>query len=287
MAKIAWLGAGMMGSGFVEALRRRGDEVVVWNRTAPKAKALQAFGATFAPTPRDAAQGVDRVHIILRDDATVDSILDQLEGALAPHTIVIDHTTVAPRPTAARYDRCERAGIPFLHAPVFMSPEGCRQSAGLMLCSGPAERFARVEPELKKMTGELWYAGERVDKAAAFKLFGNQLLFFVIAGLSDVYTLARSVGISAPEAHELFAHFKPNAAIDVRGGAMARGDFTAAFELVMARKDAQLMMDTATAGDEQLAFLPAIAERFDELIAAGYGDKDFGIIARQAVAQPA
>ena len=43
MAKIAWFGAGMMGSGFVEALRRRGDEVTVWNRTLEKARALERF----------------------------------------------------------------------------------------------------------------------------------------------------------------------------------------------------------------------------------------------------
>jgi 3-hydroxyisobutyrate dehydrogenase len=279
MAKIAWYGAGMMGSGFVEALRRRGDEVTVWNRTPEKARALERFGARACEDPREAARGAEVIHIILSDDAAVDALLDRLDGAVERGTIVVDHTTVAPRPTTARFEVCAQRGIEFLHAPVFMSPQACRDSTGLMMCSGPAQRFERVEPELKKMTGAVWYLGERGDKAAALKLVGNQMLFFITAGLADGYALGRSVGLSPAETYELFAHFKPGGAIDARGKNMAEGNFKATFELTMARKDARLMLETAQAGGVPLAVLPAIAQRFDEMIAAGHGKDDMGVLA--------
>jgi 3-hydroxyisobutyrate dehydrogenase len=284
MAKIGWLGAGMMGAGFVEALRRRGDEVTVWNRTPQKARELERFGACAVEDPREAVRGVDRIHSILSDDASVDALFERLDGAIAAGTPFVDHTTVAPRPTAARFGRCAQRGIEFLHAPVFMGPQSCRESTGLMLCSGPRERLLRVEPELKKMTGTLWYVGERSDKAAALKLFGNEMLISIVAALADGYAMMRAAGIGPQEAHELFSHFKPVGAIDIRGKTMAEGKFKPpAFELKMARKDVRLMLETAASGDAALHFLPAIALRMDELLAAGHGDEDMGVLAIESI----
>jgi 3-hydroxyisobutyrate dehydrogenase len=271
----------MMGSGFVEALRRRGDEVTVWNRTPQKARALERFGAVAVEDPLQAVRGADRVHMILSDDASVDGLLERIAGAIQARTPVIDHTTVAPQPTAARAARCAERGIEFLHAPVFMSPQACRDGTGLMMAAGPQPRFERVESELKKMTGNLWFVGERADKAAAYKLFGNEMLFAITAGLADGFALMRGVGIEPSEAHELFAHFKPGGMIDIRGKAMAEGRYSpAAFELTMARKDARLMLDTAAHTGIALRVVPAVAARMDELIAAGHGAEDMGALAR-------
>jgi 3-hydroxyisobutyrate dehydrogenase len=282
--KIAWFGAGMMGSGFVEALRRRGDEVRVWNRTPAKAKALEQFGALAVEQPRAALEGVERVHIILSDDAAVDGLLAQIADAIPKGVPVIDHTTVAPQPTVSRFQWCAERSIEFLHAPVFMGPQSCRDGTGLMMCAGPRARFERVENELRKMTGELWYVGERVDKAAALKLFGNSMLLTIVAGLADGYRMMRAVDIPPPEAFELFTHFKPGGAIEMRGKKMAAGEFAPpSFELTMARKDARLMLETALEGGMPLHLLPAIAGWMDEAIAAGHGQQDMGVLAIDAL----
>jgi 3-hydroxyisobutyrate dehydrogenase len=276
----------MMGSGFVEAMRRRGDEVNVWNRTLEKAKALERFGARAFEDPAEAVRGVDRIHLMLGDDASVDGVLTRIEGALAPQIFVIDHTTVSPAGTAARYARMDGRGIPFLHAPVFMSPQACRDATGLMLCSAPRERFERVEGELKKMTGELWYLGEPVEKAAGFKLLGNMMLFFVVSGFHDVYATAKAMGIAPTDAHTLFSHFRLNAAIEMRGAAMARGQFTPpSFELAMARKDMRLMLEAAERGGSRLEVLPAMAAQFDRALAEGHGHEDVGVIAADVITE--
>ena len=110
--------------------------------------------------------------------------------------------------------------------------EGARESQGMMLCSGPREVFARVEPALAAMTGTLKYLGERPDLAAANKLFGNAMILTICAGLSDVYRMARALDIEPADAHALFSTFKPGNTIDVRGAKMARGDFSPSFESV-------------------------------------------------------
>ena len=78
MAHIAWIGAGLLGAGFVEAALARGLGVTVWNRTVAKAKALEAHGARVASSLEEAVAGVERVHLCLSDDAAVDAVLDRM-----------------------------------------------------------------------------------------------------------------------------------------------------------------------------------------------------------------
>jgi 3-hydroxyisobutyrate dehydrogenase len=277
MAKVAFLGTGMMGSGMIEAMLRRGESVVAWNRTLDRARPLTKLGASISSNASEAVASAERVHICLSDDAAVDGILAQVRSAIPKGAIVVDHTTVSPAGTVARFRACDAAGISFLHAPVFMSPQACREAKGVMLCSGPSARYSRAEPALKAMTGELWYLGERVDLAAANKLFGNAMILSIVGGLADVYQLAAKLDIRAVDAYALFSHFKPGMVIDYRGKSMAEGNFQAAFELVMARKDLRLMIEAA--GGAPLALLPALARRFDEAIAEGHGREDVGAIA--------
>ncbi len=277
MAKVAFLGTGLMGSAMIEAMLKRGDSVQAWNRTLERARPLERLGARIAQTPADAAAGAERVHLLVSDDAAVDGVLAALRPGLARGAVVVDHSTVSPAGTAARFARCERDGIPFLHAPVFMGPQHCRDAQGLMLCAGPRALFERAQPFLQAMTGKLWYVGERRDLAAAYKLFGNAMILTITGGLADVYQMAAQLGIPATEAHGVFAHFKPAATIDFRGKAMAEGNFKPAFELVMARKDVRLMIEAA--GAAPLTLLPALAQRMDEVIASGHGHEDAGVIA--------
>jgi 3-hydroxyisobutyrate dehydrogenase-like beta-hydroxyacid dehydrogenase len=266
-----------MGAGMIEAMLRRGDAVAAWNRTAARARPLEVLGAHLAATPAAAVAGAERVHICVSDDAAVDALLAEVLPALGPDALVVDHTTVSPAGTAARAMGCARRGVAFLHAPVFMSPQACREGTGWMLCAGPAGLFARAEPALRAMTGDLWYVGERPDLAAAYKLFGNAMILTIVGGLADVFQLARQLGVRAEDAHALFSRFKPAATIDLRGKSMAAGKFQPGFEMVMARKDVRLMVEAA--GGAPLCLLPALAARIDEAIAEGHGSEDVGALA--------
>ncbi|MEO7096176.1 MAG: NAD(P)-binding domain-containing protein, partial [Polyangiales bacterium] len=244
MAKIAFLGAGLIGSGMIESARRRGDEVTVWNRTAEKARALATFGALVAESADAAVRGASRVHLALTDDAAVDAVLAGTVAAIGSDAMVIDHTTTLPAGTAARAKRLADSGRAFLHAPVFMSPQMCRESKGLMLCAGPSGAHERVAADLAGMTGEVWYLGERPDLAAAYKVFGNAMIITITAGLADVFTMGKALDLEPEQVHALFSKFKPAGTIDIRGAKMARGDYSPSFELTMARKDVRLMLET-------------------------------------------
>ena len=277
MATVAFVGTGLLGGAMVEGMRRRGDAVTVWNRTEAKARALEPFGATVAASPAEAVAAADRVHMTLPDDEVVDRIVAAVTPRLRPGAIVIDHSTTSPRGAADRVPRLNAAGVPFLHAPVFMSPQMAKDAVGIMLVSGPQGVYTAAADALKAMTGEVWYLGEQPGLAASYKIFGNSMLFVIAAGVTDVFAMAKGLGIPAADALTVFSKFQPGGLIKARGDKMARGDFNATFELTMARKDMRLMLEAA--GSQPMVVLPGIAKAMDEAIANGHGQDDLGAIA--------
>jgi 3-hydroxyisobutyrate dehydrogenase len=281
MATVAFLGTGLLGGAMVEGMLRRGDAVTVWNRTEAKARALEAAGAKVAATPGEAVAGVERVHMTLPDDAVVEELMGAAIPRLRPDATVIDHSTTSPRGTKARVARMRDAGVSFIHAPVFMSPQMAKEAVGMMLVSGPQRAYDAVRGALGKMTTDVWYLGEQGDLAASYKIFGNSMLFVIAAGVTDVFAMAKGLGIAPSDALAVFSKFQPGGLIKSRGEKMARGDFSASFELTMARKDMRLMIEAA--GAQPMVVLPAIAQRMDEAIAGGHGHEDLGAIAAEVV----
>jgi len=272
MARIAFLGTGLLGAAFAEAAARRGDAVTAWNRTPAKALALAPFGITAAPTPADAVRGASRVHLVLRDDAAVEAVLAAARPGLAADAMVLDHTTTLPALTAARAGRSHSQGVNYLHCPVFMGPAAAREAAGSMLVAGPRALFDRVRADLAPMTAKLDYLGERADLAAVHKLLGNAMIIGLVGIVADVLALARANGVGNDEALARLRQFDLDAMLARRGGNMVRGEFDASFELAMARKDVGLMVEAT--GAAPLATLPSLAARMDALIAAGHGARD-------------
>lgn len=281
MANVAFIGTGMLGSGMVDRMVRSGDAVTVWNRTEAKARALEQTGVAVAATPGDAVAGAERVHMTLPDDAVVDEIITTIATRLRAGAVVIDHSTASPRGTKARVARLAAEGVRFLHAPVFMSPQMARDGIGIMLIAGPQKIFESVREPLQKMTGEVWYLGEAGDRAAAYKIFGNSMLFVIAAGITDVFAMAKGLDIAPADALEVFSKFQVGGVIKTRGEKMARRDFSATFELTMARKDLRLMLEAAAG--QPLTVLSSIAKRMDEAIASGHGREDLGAIAAEVL----
>ncbi len=277
---IAFLGTGLIGSGFVRGLLARGEQVHAWNRNAGKARAT---GAQVFEDPAEAVRGASRVHLSLSDDAAVDAVLERAAPGFAADVIICDHTTTSPSGTAARIAAWDARGIPFVHAPVFMGPQNAREATGVMVSCGDRARFDRIAPELAKMTGKLLYVGAANDRAAAMKLFGNMFLMFLTSGLADMFAFAKCLGIAPTEAATLFEAFNPGATIGARAKRMLAVDQPASWELAMARKDARLMLEEAARHDVTLAVLPTIAALMDRYIAAGHGADDWTVIGKDSI----
>jgi 3-hydroxyisobutyrate dehydrogenase len=281
---VTFIGMGHLGSNFVKAMLKRGLEVNVWNRTAPKAKALEGFGATAFESVADAVKGASRIHITLKDDDAVNEILENASPGFTPGVMIIDHTTTSAKGAAERTESWAKRGFTYLHAPVFMGPQNALESTGTMLVSGDPTVISSIEPELAKMTGKVINFGTTNNTAAGMKLIGNLFLIAMTAGVSDSLALAKSLGIGTDDVSKLFDSWNPGAMLPARLKKITSKTFDQpTWELNMARKDARLMMEEATRGGMSLAAIPAIATEMDRWIDKGYGHNDWTVIAKDTV----
>jgi 3-hydroxyisobutyrate dehydrogenase len=280
----AFLGMGLLGSNFVRAMLQKGDVVQVWNRTATKAKALEAYGAKAFENVEEAVQNAEVIHVTLRDDSTVDEVLEMAVKGFKAGAIIIDHTTTSARGAVHRTQTWKSKGFTYLHAPVFMGPQNALESSGFMLVSGDQPVIEKLEPALSKMTGKLINFGQEEGKAAGIKLTGNLFLLSLTAGLSDALALAKIHGIKADEILTLFNSWNPGAAVPARLKKISEGKFNEpSWELNMARKDAGLMLNAASEAGTNLAIIPAIASVMDQWIAKGNGNDDWSVIAKDSI----
>jgi len=281
---VAFLGMGLLGANFVRAMINKGAQVQVWNRTASKATELEKYGARAFAEVADAVKGADIIHLTLKDDATVDEVLAKASAGLQPGAIIIDHTTTSASGAVHRTKEWKDRGFTYLHAPVFMGPPNALDSTGYMLVSGDQAVIHKLEPALSKMTGKVINFGAEEGKAAGMKLIGNLFLVAFTAGIADTLSLAKGLNIPVSDLSALFDSWNPGAMLPARLQRMSGGNYDkASWELNMARKDVGLFMEAAAQGGTPLAVIPAIAAEMDRWIEKGYGNKDWTVIAKDAV----
>lgn len=280
----AFLGIGHLGANFVQAMLAKGDQVRVWNRTAAKATALEAFGAKAFDKVEDAVKGASVVHLTLKDDSTVDEVLEKALPGLEPGTVIIDHTTTSVSGAVNRTRDWKERGYTYVHAPVFMGPQNALESTGTMLVSGDQDLIKELEPLLSKMTGKVINFGTETGKAAGMKLIGNLFLIAFTGGIADMLALAKALNISTGEVTTLLDVWNPGAMAPSRIKKMTSGEFhKPTWELSMARKDAGLMLQEAVQAGTKLMVIPAMAAAMDHWIDKGHGQDDWTVIAKDAV----
>lgn len=281
---IAFLGTGLLGSGFVRAALKRGQAVNVWNRTLDKAAALGKDGAKVFPAIADAVKGTEYIHLVLSDDDVVESVVKQILPELGKGAVIIDHTTTSVAGAAKRTQDLGGIGVSYQHAPVFMAPLNALESTGVMMLSGEKKRYEKLSPYLSPMTGKLLYLGADPGRAAAMKLAGNLMLMAITTGLADAAAFLKAVDVPRGELERLFEHFNPGMSVPPRTKRMLSGKYeNPSWELKMARKDARLILTEAENHGARLSAVPTYAAMMDRWIEKGFGEHDWTVIGKDSL----
>jgi 3-hydroxyisobutyrate dehydrogenase len=151
MAKVAFLGLGVMGYPMAgHLLRKGGHEVTVYNRTSAKAQQwAKEYGGKHAPTPREAARDCDFVMMCVGNDDDVRSVVYGADGALAgmkKGAVLVDHTTASAILAKELHAKCKEKGIGFVDAPVSGGQAGAQNGQLGIMCGGEAADFDRAKP---------------------------------------------------------------------------------------------------------------------------------------------
>jgi 3-hydroxyisobutyrate dehydrogenase-like beta-hydroxyacid dehydrogenase len=154
MAKVAFLGLGVMGYPMAgHLLKKGGHDVTVYNRTAAKAQQwAKEYGGKHAATPREAARDCDFVMMCVGNDDDVRSVVHGDDGALAgmkKGAVLVDHTTASAAVAREIHGKAKQRGIGFVDAPVSGGQAGAQNGQLGIMCGGDAADFDRAKPVLE------------------------------------------------------------------------------------------------------------------------------------------
>lgn len=208
MAKVAFLGLGVMGYPMAGHLAKAGHEVVVYNRTAAKAESwAKEHSGSFAATPREAAQGCDFVMSCVGNDDDLRSVCLGEDGALAgmaSGAIFVDHTTVSAAVTRELYATAKEKGVGFVDAPVSGGQAGAENGQLGIMCGGDADIYDHAEPIMTAYAKVCKRMGE--NAAGQLTKMVNQICIAgLLQGLSEALHFAEKAGLDGKEVVEVIS----------------------------------------------------------------------------------
>lgn len=260
MAKVAFLGLGVMGFPMAGHLAARGHEVTVWNRTPAKAEAWVArHGGQAAATARAAAEGAEFVMACVGNDDDLRQVCLGEDGAFAgmsPGAVFVDHTTVSAGVTRELAAVAAGQGLAYVDAPVSGGQAGAENGILSVMCGGTEADYARAEPVIAAYARICRRLGE-VGAGQLAKMMNQICIAGLMQGLSEALAFGEKAGLDGAAVVEVIAQGAAGSwQMQNRHKTMLEGRFDFGFAVDWMRKDLKICLETA---DQIGAALPVTA----------------------------
>jgi 3-hydroxyisobutyrate dehydrogenase-like beta-hydroxyacid dehydrogenase len=274
------IGLGIIGSRVAGALRKRGLEVFVWNRT-PRPE------QNFVGSPSEVAELCDVVQIFVSDDEALLQIVRQLSPSLTAQHIVIAHCTVAPVSMRAAAELVRRRGARFLEAPFTGSKIAAENGQLVYYLGGDEAALKQARPILEASSKEIVVIGEKIGDATAMKVATNIITAATAQVAAEALALIRKAGIST----ELFGRaMKSNASnsttLEMKVPMMLAGDYEPHFSVKHMLKDVRIAANMARDFSLDLPVTEASADMLLAELKQGRGDADYSSVAQKYFPAP-
>ncbi len=260
MAKVAFLGLGVMGYPMAGHLAGAGHDVTVYNRTAAKAgKWVKEHGGKSAATPREAATGAEFVMACVGNDDDLRAVCTGDDGALAgmeAGTIFVDHTTVSAAVTRELYALADAKQISFVDAPVSGGQAGAENGQLGVMCGGDQAAYDRAEPIIDAYAKACKRLGES-GSGQLTKMVNQIAIAGLVQGLSEALHFAEKAGLDGKAVVEVISQGAAGSwQMSNRYQTMLDDKFDHGFAVDWMRKDLGICLSTA---NENGASLPVTA----------------------------
>lgn len=280
--RLAFVGLGGMGSGMACRLAESGFDLWVYNRTAAKAEAVRALGATVAESPADAAEHADAVLLSLADEHVVEELLYGEHGvvrAFAPGGCIVDMSTVSPAFARANAARAKGEGYRVLDACVLGNPFHARSGELRVMIGGEASDVESLRPVFDAIGKQVLHVGDN-GMGASMKLVLNLLMGIQMPALAEALVFGEHLGLARDDMLNLIngcGYSSP--VMDFRCGLIAERSFDfAAFKLGLMQKDVTLVLDEARNHDVPMPVAEAAHAMLTAAKRQGLGDLDVSAI---------
>lgn len=285
MAKLAFLGLGVMGYPMAGHLQAAGHQVTVYNRTASKASAWAAeHGGTSADTPKAAADGADFVMACVGNDDDLRGVCLGENGAFAGMTsgaVFVDHTTVSAKVTRDLYAAAADGGIGFVDAPISGGQAGAENGALSVMCGGDEAIYARAEPIIDAYARVCRRIGG--SGAGQMTKMCNQIAIAgLVQGLSEALHFADKAGLDGRAVVEVISQGAAGSwQMSNRFETMIDDQFEHGFAVDWMRKDLGICLDTANETGASLPVTALVDQFYKDVQALGGGRWDTSSLIRR------
>jgi 3-hydroxyisobutyrate dehydrogenase len=279
MAKVAFLGLGVMGYPMARHLRDKGGhEVTVYNRTFTKAERwVSEHGGKAARTPREAAQGQDFVFACVGNDDDLRAVTLGPDGAFAgmsKGTIFVDNTTASAKVARELYEAAKGMGLGFIDAPVSGGQAGAENGVLTVMCGGDADVFGKAEPVIMAFARACRLLG--ASGAGQLTKMVNQICIAgVVQGLAEAVAFAKKSNLDVEAVIETISKGAAQSwQMENRYKTMNVGKFDFGFAVDWMRKDLSICLDEARHNGAQLPMTALVDQFYAEVQTMGGGRWD-------------
>ncbi|HVV78429.1 MAG TPA: NAD(P)-dependent oxidoreductase [Pseudolabrys sp.] len=266
MAKVAFLGLGVMGYPMAAHLKNKGGhEVTVYNRTAAKSEQwAKQFGGKTAPTPKAAAQGQDFVMCCVGNDNDLREVTLGKDGAfqaMGKGTTFVDHTTASAEIARELFDAAKKGGFDFIDAPVSGGQAGAENGVLTVMCGGEQGVFDKAKPVIDAYARACNLMGSPGSGQLA-KMVNQICIAGLVQGLSEGIHFAKKAGL---DIEKLIATISKGAAqswqMENRYKTMAANKYDFGFAVDWMRKDLSICLGEARKNGANLP-VTALVDQF-------------------------
>jgi 3-hydroxyisobutyrate dehydrogenase len=274
MARVAFLGLGVMGFPMAGHLKNKGGhEVTVYNRTAAKAgKWVDQYGGRQAATPREAAAGQDFVMACVGNDHDLREVMLGNDGVFAgarQGAVVVDHTTASAEIARELYAEAKNRGFDFIDAPVSGGEAGAQNGVLTVMCGGDAAVFAQAEKVIAAYARACNLLGASGSGQLA-KMVNQICIAGVVQGLAEALHFAQKANL---DIEKLIATISKGAAqswqMENRYKTMTAGKFDFGFAVDWMRKDLGICFAEARRNGAHLPLTALVDQFYSEVQAMG------------------
>jgi 3-hydroxyisobutyrate dehydrogenase len=268
--EIGWIGTGIMGAPMARRLIGGGNRVRVFNRSAEKARALAADGASVVADAAACAAGAELVFIMVPDTPDVGATIAKVERVLKAGQIVVDMSTVAPAAERAIATRLKAKGVEYLDAPVSGGDVGARDGTLAIMVGGDAAAFERARPLFELMGKRITHMG--ASGAGQMTKLANQIaVALAVEAAAEAIKFANGGGLDASRVVEAIgAGAAGSWQLSNLGPKIIAGDYRPGFFIKLIRKDLRLVAEAARESGLALPGLALMASMFNTAAALGH-----------------
>lgn len=277
--EVAVIGLGIIGSRVANRLTLDGWNVRAWNRTPKSIHGMVA-------TPVLAVNGAAWISLYLKDAVAVRGVMEEIAPALAPGTVVLNHSTVDLETTQWVHGVCRENGAGFLDAP-FTGSRNAATDGRLVYYIGGDTTLATRAKNLLDVSSTACIPCGPVGTATIIKLTTNLVSACSVQALAEGMAIAGNHGVEPKKFIEAIAANacgSPLAAMKLPG--MATGEFTTHFSLDNMAKDSRYALELASAAGIETPALSSVSRRMHELAADGLAGLDYSALAKPYLKSP-